>query len=993
MYNFVLSLFGGPSTPAAPHSAPTAHSLPTTDAPHTQPHTQPQTQPHTQPHTHTRRHSVALTGGIAGLTSASSSATDRPHSILTNHGRGSLDGLPPSAAHQSNTTMSSLQSMMQSSLQSTMQSSLQSAANSRDSSRRSSALSPMPAFATDPSLAHDAAFMSDSALEESLWREWLILGHMGTLQDRMEPSQAALPRFIHANPPRAVRNSASSTALSSIATASSTSSSTPTSSSTSTSAPISLSTSTSASAPALLSSASASAGISASSQLMAISSPVVPRSATGFHDRGPPSLIDGEQIHLYRELIALIANSLEIVSSLYLTNYRLCIKVHDPKLIKCDVEIPLASIRKLDGNYYTQNIHHAVKINGKDGQIWAIGFISHQSANVKEKFLHMLTAQCFKTEKPTKMQQMLFCFKSKEFFELDGIPFKDSMIFSFEKEYNRIGVPCDGWRITHVNKDYGLCRSYPNLLAIPARISDADLKLAAEYRTSGRVPVLCWMHPGNGAVLCRSSQPMAGWTGRSSAADIQLVSEIFNSSDEFYIFDARPLKNAIGNSLKGAGFENIQAYAGANVEHKKEIQLDFMSIENIHVIRKSFNAVRDLIQQNLGGSQYLSNLEATGWLNHLSYILSGTTKITRLIASRQTSTLVHCSDGWDRTSQLVSLSELLLDPYFRTIRGFICLIEKEWLGFGHKFASRSAQYRTQQETSDTREFSPIFVQWLDCVYQITRQYPCSFQFNERFLLTLCEHVYSCRFGNFLFDNERERKEFKVSEQTPSLWGYILTHEREFVNLLYSHDTMRFHADKVLIPRTNVQDLVLWLPLFKGRSPVIDNVQHRLFELSIKAEQYEQLVRQIKIGSVHLETEQPSKSEPVSQVPLVNAPDNGDNDESREIATNAQSEENDPVSGHGAVVVLEGFQDENDQVNENDEVVDGLAQEANEIVAEQVEHVSPQADEFETVDLQSPSDGLDLPTLAQHVHPADATSHEVMQHSKEDEDLSPANSDL
>eukprot|EP00002_Diphylleia_rotans_P011535 TRINITY_DN2278_c0_g1_i4.p1 TRINITY_DN2278_c0_g1~~TRINITY_DN2278_c0_g1_i4.p1 ORF type:complete len:451 (+),score=112.03 TRINITY_DN2278_c0_g1_i4:147-1499(+) len=237
MYNFVLSLFGGPSTPAAPHSAPTAHSLPTTDAPHTQPHTQPQTQPHTQPHTHTRRHSVALTGGIAGLTSASSSATDRPHSILTNHGRGSLDGLPPSAAHQSNTTMSSLQSMMQSSLQSTMQSSLQSAANSRDSSRRSSALSPMPAFATDPSLAHDAAFMSDSALEESLWREWLILGHMGTLQDRMEPSQAALPRFIHANPPRAVRNSASSTALSSIATASSTSSSTPTSSSTSTSAP------------------------------------------------------------------------------------------------------------------------------------------------------------------------------------------------------------------------------------------------------------------------------------------------------------------------------------------------------------------------------------------------------------------------------------------------------------------------------------------------------------------------------------------------------------------------------------------------------------------------------------------------------------------------------------------------------------------------------------------------------------------------------------
>lgn len=32
--------------------------------------------------------------------------------------------------------------------------------------------------------------------------------------------------------------------------------------------------------------------------------------------------------------------------------------------------------------------------------------------------------------------------------------------------------------------------------------------------------------------------------------------------------------------------------------------------------------------------------------------------------------LVHCSDGWDRTSQLASLAQLLVDPYYRTIEGF-----------------------------------------------------------------------------------------------------------------------------------------------------------------------------------------------------------------------------------------------------------------------------------------------------------------------------------
>jgi len=34
------------------------------------------------------------------------------------------------------------------------------------------------------------------------------------------------------------------------------------------------------------------------------------------------------------------------------------------------------------------------------------------------------------------------------------------------------------------------------------------------------------------------------------------------------------------------------------------------------------------------------------------------------------------SDGWDRTSQLVSLAQMLLDPHYRTIKGFAILIEK-----------------------------------------------------------------------------------------------------------------------------------------------------------------------------------------------------------------------------------------------------------------------------------------------------------------------------
>ena len=53
------------------------------------------------------------------------------------------------------------------------------------------------------------------------------------------------------------------------------------------------------------------------------------------------------------------------------------------------------------------------------------------------------------------------------------------------------------------------------------------------------------------------------------------------------------------------------------------------------------------------------------------------------------SVLVHCSDGWDRTAQICSIAQLLLDPYFRTMEGFAVLIEKDWCAFGFKFQGLS----------------------------------------------------------------------------------------------------------------------------------------------------------------------------------------------------------------------------------------------------------------------------------------------------------------
>jgi Myotubularin-like phosphatase domain len=134
--------------------------------------------------------------------------------------------------------------------------------------------------------------------------------------------------------------------------------------------------------------------------------------------------------------------------------------------------------------------------------------------------------------------------------------------------------------------------------------------------------------------------------------------------------------------------------------------------------------------------------------------------------------LIHCSDGWDRSSQLTSMTQLLLDPFYRTLKGFLILIQKEWLSFGHQFGYRNGFY-TKELSQDER--SPIFLQWLDCVHQLIFQYPNLFEFNNQLLLFLSYHLNSAKYGTFLFNNEYERKLkcYNAKNLTVSIWTDIL----------------------------------------------------------------------------------------------------------------------------------------------------------------------------------------------------------------------------
>ncbi|TPX31852.1 hypothetical protein SmJEL517_g04911 [Synchytrium microbalum] len=472
-------------------------------------------------------------------------------------------------------------------------------------------------------------------------------------------------------------------------------------------------------------------------------------------------------------------------------------------------------------------------------------------------------------------------------------------VFDPEREYKRMGVGSrtDAWRWSKVNEHYEFSSTYPKLLVVPNKISDNVLKHTAKFRSKARIPALSYLHRHNMVSITRSSQPMVGLRNNRSVQDEKLVECIFGSgllpleSGRYnLIIDARPAMNVAGQTAMGAGTESTENYRGC--------RLELMNIENIHVIRDSMNKLIDVVSSS-DGMVSRDRLDRTNWLRHIRNLIDASLKVVQHVHLYNAHVLVHCSDGWDRTAQLTSLAQICLDPYYRTIRGFAVLVEKEWCSFGHKFRDRCghlcmdashggasegdtssgssnssgnpfqqvsksaansiagsmrglmsssktrmsssmlstsvsvdglsslytngstsllasgrsgsatsvsnlnttynanlpSEKSVNRQTAHPKECCPTFVQFLDCLYQIWTQFPTHFEYSDKLLVVLAEHAYSCQFGNFIFNCERERNTFGIpnpdntgylslQESSHSVWSHILSNETEFKNSSY-----------------------------------------------------------------------------------------------------------------------------------------------------------------------------------------------------------------
>lgn len=503
-----------------------------------------------------------------------------------------------------------------------------------------------------------------------------------------------------------------------------------------------------------------------------------------------PPLLDGETVQdtSWRDVTYLSPYSDFIKGTLTVTNYKLYFKSSEkdqPFIL--DVPLGLISrVEKIGGASSRGENSYCIDLSCKDMR--NLRFAHKQENHSRRQVFERVQQFAF----PLSNKQTLFAFEFKENYGVDGWS-----VYDADKEFRRQGVPNDNWRLTKVNEKYELSDTYPSSLAVPKQATDDFIRQAAVFRSRCRFPVLSWIHPKSQATITRSSQPLVGVAGKRNKDDeayIQMIMDANAHSNKLFIMDARPSVNALANKARGGGFENEESYSGAEVV--------FLDIHNIHVMRESLRKLKDVVFPTIDDAKWLSNIEATHWLDHIKQILAGAVKIADKVENSKTSVLVHCSDGWDRTAQLTTLAMMMLDPYYRTIKGFEVLIEKEWLSFGHKFAQRVGHGEDKHSDADR---SPVFLQFIDSTWQMTRQFPNAFEFNEHFLVTILDHLYSCLFGTFLFNSELQRKEMEVREKTTSLWSFINCQLDEFTNPLYAE----YLHNHVLFPVASMRRIEIW----------------------------------------------------------------------------------------------------------------------------------------------------------------------------------------
>uniref|UniRef100_A0A9J7ZNQ7 SET binding factor 1 n=1 Tax=Cyprinus carpio carpio TaxID=630221 RepID=A0A9J7ZNQ7_CYPCA len=403
------------------------------------------------------------------------------------------------------------------------------------------------------------------------------------------------------------------------------------------------------------------------------------------------------------------------------------------------------------------------------------------------------------------------------------------------RDYQRLGLGTlsnsltrsknEPFRISTVNRVYTVCRSYPGLLIVPQSIPDSTIQRICRCYRQNRFPVVCWRNSRTKAVLLRSAglhakgvvgffkSPNAPTAGQNQKQNQQkkrfrgcLQDNIFRQNREtFNVFlndrhwslffpgkwgsirgsgRLSTYNPDVGNRL--AGKESPQANGGPSETYFLRPQRAYLYI----IGDKS--QLKDSFQQ---------------W-----EVVPIEVFDVRQVKNSFKKLMKACVPSISNTEPNMTFHR--------------CLEESEWMNLFVlqffiflMFIMVCVPYHRGAQTlaSQSSGFTPVFLQFLDCVHQIHLQFPMEFEFSQYYLKFLAYHYVSNRFRTFLLDSDYERIELGVlyeekgERKNPqvckSVWDYIDRLNKKtpiFYNYMFSPE-----EEEVLKPYSFISNLKVW----------------------------------------------------------------------------------------------------------------------------------------------------------------------------------------
>ncbi|XP_028679372.2 LOW QUALITY PROTEIN: myotubularin-related protein 10 [Erpetoichthys calabaricus] len=288
----------------------------------------------------------------------------------------------------------------------------------------------------------------------------------------------------------------------------------------------------------------------------------------------------------------------------------------------------------------------------------------------------------------------------------------------WDREIKRTGA--SEWRVCSINEGYKISPNLSEYFVVPVSLADQDLRQFSQFFTGFRIPLWCWNH-SNGSALVRMASIKDVMQQRK--LDQRVCAAITRS---------HPNRSDVYKSDLDKSLPSIQ-----------DIQTAFTKLRQASVI--------DPFEES--EERWLSSIENSRWLEYVRCCLKHAAELVYMLEGKRVSVILQEEEDRDLSCLISSLIQVMLDPHFRSIAGFQSLLQKEWVMAGYRFLDRCNHLKKSD-----KEESPLFLLFLDCVWQLLVQYPAAFEFTETFLTVLGDSLWLSIFSTFLFNCPQQQDE-------------------------------------------------------------------------------------------------------------------------------------------------------------------------------------------------------------------------------------------